>query len=140
MENNLKRMLLQEVIRVAIDLYSGRLRLSDEELGLFQSKMAEAVELTSASPESPLSLTVHGESRAGGALPGPLPAGAAMRIFTGAPLPEGADTVVMQEDTSRDGDAVRTPNRTCHNQRHRRPGLPELLVQGFAFLFLGWLS
>ena len=42
---------------------------------------------------------VCGESRAGGELPPSLPKGQVMRIFTGAPLPEGADTVVIQEDT-----------------------------------------
>lgn len=34
-------------------------------------------------------------------------AGEASRIFTGAPIPEGADAVVMQEDTQRTGDTVR---------------------------------
>ncbi len=47
-----------------------------------------------------------GESRAGGPPPAPLEPGMALRIFTGAVLPEGADTVVLQEDTARDGDAV----------------------------------
>ncbi len=45
-----------------------------------------------------------GESRAGGPLPPPLARGAAMRIFTGAVVPEGADAVVMQEHAEvRDG-------------------------------------
>jgi molybdopterin molybdotransferase len=44
-------------------------------------------------------LPVQGESRAGGATPSPLGPLAAMRIFTGAPMPDGADTVVMQENT-----------------------------------------
>ena len=35
--------------------------------------------------------------------------GEAIRIFTGAPMPAGADTVFMQEDTRRDGDAVIVP-------------------------------
>ena len=35
-----------------------------------------------------------------------LGAGEAARIFTGAPLPDGADTIVIQEDTERDGDRV----------------------------------
>jgi molybdopterin molybdotransferase len=49
-------------------------------------------------PESgPLELPVAGESSAG-SLPTTLPAKSAFRIFTGAPLPSGADTVVMQED------------------------------------------
>jgi molybdopterin molybdotransferase len=38
-----------------------------------------------------------------------LPAGSALRIFTGAPMPAGADTVVIQEDAARDGDRVRLP-------------------------------
>jgi molybdopterin molybdotransferase len=49
---------------------------------------------------------VAGESRAGGGAPAPLPEGAAMRIFTGAPLPDGADTVVMQENARRSADGV----------------------------------
>ena len=32
--------------------------------------------------------------------------GAAVRIFTGAPIPEGADAVVMQEEVTRDGDEI----------------------------------
>jgi molybdopterin molybdotransferase len=47
---------------------------------------------------SAVALALHGESRAGGGDPGALPEGRAMRIFTGAPLPRGADTVVIQED------------------------------------------
>src|SRR5262245_58581245 len=45
----------------------------------------------------PFTFDVVGESRSG-ALPAPLARGAVCRIFTGAALPEGADTVVMQED------------------------------------------
>lgn len=51
-------------------------------------------------------LKLTGESFAGtGALP-PLQSGEAMRIFTGAPMPEGADRVIMQENVDRDGEAV----------------------------------
>jgi molybdopterin molybdotransferase len=39
----------------------------------------------------------------------PLIAGQAIRIFTGAPMPEGADTVFMQEDCRVDGDKVVVP-------------------------------
>src|SRR3954465_7422605 len=41
-----------------------------------------------------------------GAVGRPLEPGTAARIFTGAPLPPGADAVVMQEHTTVDGDAV----------------------------------
>jgi len=55
---------------------------------------------------SPVHLAVRGESRAGGPLPEALEPGAACRIFTGAPMPAGADAVVIQEDTERSGDEV----------------------------------
>ena len=41
-----------------------------------------------------------------GAAPGVLTSGTAARIFTGAPVPEGADAIVMQENAERVGDAI----------------------------------
>jgi molybdopterin molybdotransferase len=55
----------------------------------------------------PVTLNVIGESPAGGAFAGQLGAGQSVRIFTGAPLPQGADAIVIQEDTERDGDTVK---------------------------------
>ena len=52
---------------------------------------------------------VIGESAAGHGFGGGIGAGQALRIFTGAPLPPGADMVVMQEDVAREGDAVLLP-------------------------------
>lgn len=52
-------------------------------------------------------LDVVGESRAGARLDKALGAGQAARIFTGAPLPAGADYVIMQEYAERDGMRVR---------------------------------
>jgi molybdopterin molybdotransferase len=46
---------------------------------------------------------------AGGAAAHPLGEREAIRIFTGAPMPAGADTVFMQEDVRLDGDAVVVP-------------------------------
>ena len=54
----------------------------------------------------PCTLTVVGEVPAGASYDRPLGSGEAVRIFTGAPLPAAADTVVIQEDTNRDGDSV----------------------------------
>jgi molybdopterin molybdotransferase len=47
-----------------------------------------------------------GQRIAAGSIGTPLAAGTAARIFTGAPVPEGADAVVMQEDTAAEGDIV----------------------------------
>ncbi|MDG2531539.1 molybdopterin molybdotransferase MoeA [Caulobacter endophyticus] len=50
--------------------------------------------------------TIAGESAAGRAYPKAVQAGQAVRIFTGAPVPVGADLVVIQEEAARDGDRV----------------------------------
>jgi molybdopterin molybdotransferase len=47
----------------------------------------------------PATLEVIGEAPAGGAFDGTLGPGQAVRIFTGGPVPAGADAVVLQEDT-----------------------------------------
>ena len=49
---------------------------------------------------------IVGESAAGKAFSGHLGARQAVRIFTGAPVPSGADLVILQEEANRDGDAV----------------------------------
>jgi molybdopterin molybdotransferase len=57
----------------------------------------------------PGALPVVGVVAAGQLDVAPLAAGTAVRIFTGAPMPPGADTVVIQEDATRDGDRVTLP-------------------------------
>lgn len=52
-------------------------------------------------------LQVVGESRAGAGFSGMLMAGQAVRIFTGAPIPAGADRCIMQEYADRNGNEVR---------------------------------
>ena len=51
----------------------------------------------------PTMLTQIGESQAGGRFEGTVGVGECARIFTGAPLPDGADAVVIQEETDVDG-------------------------------------
>lgn len=57
-----------------------------------------------------------------GALGAPLAAGTAARIFTGAPVPDGVDTVVMQEDCETDGDRVRVVRAPAAGANIRRAG------------------
>jgi molybdopterin molybdotransferase len=66
-------------------------------------------------------LPVVGESSCGSA-PQALTPGTAMRIFTGAPLPAGADTVVMQEDVELAGERARFPQATQPGAQVRRRG------------------
>ncbi len=54
----------------------------------------------------PAVLTLIGEARAGQAFGGTVGQGQCARIFTGAPVPAGADTVVIQETTKADGNAI----------------------------------
>jgi molybdopterin molybdotransferase len=55
---------------------------------------------------APATLKVVGEAPAGGAYAATVKSGEAVRIFTGGPVPAGADTVVIQEDTERDGSTL----------------------------------
>jgi len=51
-------------------------------------------------------LKVIGEAPAGHAFSGTVNAGETVRIFTGAPVPAGADTILIQENAERDGDSI----------------------------------
>ncbi|WP_376959139.1 gephyrin-like molybdotransferase Glp [Azospirillum sp. A26] len=66
-----------------------------------------AADIAAATAEAPVPLRRIGESAAGHAFTGSVGRGEAVRIFTGAPLPGGADAVVMQEDCSADDATVR---------------------------------
>ena len=66
-------------------------------------------------------LPLAGEARCGDA-PGKLAPGTAQRIFTGAPLPAGADTVVMQEDVQVENGTVALPRSVAPDQNLRRRG------------------
>ncbi len=66
-------------------------------------------------------LPVVGASSCGDA-PGTLHSGSAMRIYTGAPLPAGADTVVIQEDVRVENQRVHLPDAMAVDQHIRRRG------------------
>ena len=57
----------------------------------------------------PVRLKIIGEVAAGHPFEGKVGAGEAARIFTGGVLPSGTDTIVIQEHTTREGDAVICP-------------------------------
>ena len=65
----------------------------------------------------------------------PLQPGEAARIFTGAPIPQGADAVVMQEDCAAEGDAVRVQQVPTPGQWIRRSG--EDVARGDRVLSVG---
>ncbi|PTX55919.1 molybdopterin molybdotransferase [Litoreibacter ponti] len=63
---------------------------------------------------------VIGEAAAGHRFDRSVSAGEAVRIFTGAPLPDGAHRVVIQEDTTREGDVI-TLTDPLDSGHHIRP-------------------
>src|SRR5580704_1575604 len=71
----------------------------------------------------PARLHIVAEIPAGAGYDGTVGPGAAARIFTGAPLPAGADAIVIQEDTERRGDRVEVREGAPKGRYVRRAGL-----------------
>ena len=71
----------------------------------------------------PVRLRLVGESAAGRAFAETVRANEAVRIFTGAPLPEGADCVLVQELAQRDGEALVVSGALTPRQNVRDAGL-----------------
>lgn len=72
---------------------------------------------------APVTLTVIGEVAAGHPFDGAVKAGQAARIFTGGMIPEGADTVVVQEIAKREGNAVSFDKPTAKGRNVRAKGI-----------------
>ena len=71
----------------------------------------------------PARLRLIGEVAAGHPFAGTVDAGEAARIFTGGVLPPGADTIVIQENTAREGDIVVVTSSTGAGRHIRKAGL-----------------
>jgi molybdopterin molybdotransferase len=67
----------------------------------------------------PVVLRRVGEAPAGGAYAGTVGPGECVRIFTGGPVPAGADAIVLQENTTVDGERI-TVNETVAAGKHIR--------------------
>jgi molybdopterin molybdotransferase len=88
----------------------------------FDASAMDGYALRSAdAPEIGSVLTVIGQAAAGHAFTGAVGDGQAVRIFTGAPVPQGADTVLIQEDAEvLEGGKIRTAFDVTAG-RHIRP-------------------
>jgi len=72
----------------------------------------------------PATLKVIGSVAAGARFQGTVGKGEAVRIFTGAPVPKGATTIVIQENTKVDGNTLRVVDGAAPTGRHiRRAGI-----------------
>jgi len=72
---------------------------------------------------APATLKVIGEVAAGHPFPKRIAAGQAARIFTGGVMPDGSDTVIIQELTSREGDNVTVQKPTTKGRNVRDKGI-----------------
>lgn len=72
----------------------------------FAASSMDGYALNSVEADMHAQFVVIGESAAGHGFAGRVGAGQAVRIFTGAPVPEGADVVVIQEEVERRGKLI----------------------------------
>jgi molybdopterin molybdotransferase len=72
---------------------------------------------------APVTLKLVGESPAGGGYDGVVGDGETVRIFTGAPLPAGADAVQMQENVKTDGNDITIEESVPVNKFIRATGM-----------------
>lgn len=85
----------------------------------FDSSAMDGYAVRAADLENADTLRLTGVSQAGTRFEGAVLSGECVRIFTGAPMPQGADTVVMQEETERSDAVIRfeTKPKTGANVR-----------------------
>ncbi len=117
-----------EVERIPLDRAHGRVLAEAVRAGsplpLFDNSAMDgyAVRLADLAGEGPWHLPVVGCLAAGDAGIASMPAGAALRIFTGAAVPPGCDAVVVQEVTQTEGDGIRLSLRPETGGNIRRTG------------------
>lgn len=79
-------------------------------------------DIKGAAKDTPAILSVIEDLPAGYTAKNQIGKGEAIRIMTGAPIPVGADTVVMVEDTEKDGERVKVFRETSLGENIRRAG------------------
>ena len=97
-------------------------RLATIPLPLFDNSMMDGYAVRSVDAQTGAELKVIGEQAAGLDEQLQLGPGEAIRIFTGAPIPVGADAVIMQEDCDQTGDRVRVRVGVKSGEFIRRQG------------------
>jgi len=81
-----------------------------------------AADIESATPNNPVKLDMVEEIAAGYTAKGTLKPGQTMRIMTGAPIPPGANAVLMQEDTKKEGNTILCLDRADVQENIREAG------------------
>ena len=89
----------------------------------FNASAMDGYALRGAEATAGATFQVVGMAAAGHGFAGRVGPGEAVRIFTGAPVPVGADTVLIQEDAERDGGTIRVTEAATPGRHVRRRGL-----------------
>ncbi len=90
----------------ALDCFSARDVVARLPLPMFDNSAMDGYAVVASSSTKGTRLHVIGEQPAGIDRELGVSPGETVRIFTGAPIPAGADAVIMQEDTTREGDEI----------------------------------
>ena len=90
----------------ALGCFSARSVVAGLSLPAFDNSAMDGYAIVASSSKKGARLQVIGEQPAGVDRQLRISPGEAVRIFTGAPIPAGADAVVMQEDATREGDEI----------------------------------
>ncbi|HWU63712.1 MAG TPA: gephyrin-like molybdotransferase Glp [Ensifer sp.] len=108
-----------------LDACAGRVLASDLKAKLtqppFDSSAMDGYAIRAGDANADARLKLIGESAAGHAFEGVVSAGETVRIFTGAPVPAGADAVLLQEDAIRHEDGTIGMTFFPEPRRHIRP-------------------
>lgn len=98
-----ERIVLSEAYRrVVMESIAAAIDLPPFDNSSVDGYAVRAQDVAQASSQNPVALMLSGKVAAGESFGGKLASGQCIRIFTGSPLPAGADAVVMQEDTRLD--------------------------------------
>ena len=119
----------------ALDCFSALEVVARLPLPMFDNSAMDGYAVVADSSKKGTRLHVIGEQPAGIDRKLRVSPGEAARIFTGAPIPAGADAVVMQEDTTREGDTVMVNESVDPGEFIRKRGCD--LAEGQKILGLG---
>lgn len=111
LDNALGRVLAQDVIAARTQPPS--------DLSAMDGYAVRAADTAAGKP----ALTMIGESAAGHGFEGAIGPGETVRIFTGAPLPEGADAILIQEDAGAEGAVIQPTGSVMAGTYVRKAGL-----------------
>ena len=109
-------------LQAALDRVLARDLVSPLDVPAFDNSAMDGYALHHADLEAGTPLEVVGRALAGAPWEGRLAAGQAVRIMTGAVMPEGADTVVMQEQVTASDDRIRIEGEHRPGENVRRAG------------------